>query len=49
MTRVTIELEFDDKKNGYEINDAEVYGYLKELMANDMLVWQEVKLDVESK
>ena len=40
-TTVIIELEFDNKKNGYEITDAEVYKYLKELMRNESLDWRE--------
>jgi len=32
MTKVIIELEFDNHKNNYEVNDSEVYNYLQELM-----------------
>ena len=37
--RVIIELEFDNKKNDYEVNDKEVYEYLKELIYNDCLTY----------
>ena len=37
MTRVIIELEFNNRKNNYEVNDAEVYNYLQELIDNDCL------------
>jgi|AACY02.10.fsa_nt_gi hypothetical protein len=37
MTKVMIELEFDSRKNNYEVNDAEVYNYLQELIDNDCL------------
>ena len=39
MTRVIIELEFDNRKNNYEVNDAEVYNYLQELIDNDCLTY----------
>ena len=31
MTKVIIELEFDNHKNDYELTDAEVINYLKEI------------------
>jgi len=37
MARVIIELEFDNVKNNYEVNDSEVYNYLQELMDNNCL------------
>mgnify|MGYP000067030298 FL=1 len=37
MTKVIIELEFDNHKNNYEVNDAEVINYLQELIDNDCL------------
>ena len=37
MTKVIIELEFDNHKNNYEVKEAEVYNYLQELMDNDCL------------
>jgi len=39
MSKVIIELEFDNRKNNYEVNDAEVYNYLQELIDNDCLGW----------
>ena len=39
MTKVIVELEFDNCKNNYEVNDAEVYNYLQELIDNDCLGW----------
>jgi len=39
MNRVIIELEFDNRKNNYEVNDAEVYNYLQELIDNDCLIY----------
>ena len=37
--KVIIELEFDNHKNNYEVNYAEVYNYLQELIVNDCLGW----------
>ena len=37
--KVIIELEFDNHKNNYEVNYAEVYNYLQELIDNDCLGW----------
>ena len=37
MTKVIIELEFDNHKNNYKVDDAEVYSYLQELMDNKCL------------
>ena len=37
--KVIIELQFDNKKNDYEVNDKEVYEYLKELMYNNSLTY----------
>ena len=37
--KVIIELQFDNKKNDYEVNDKEVYEYLKELMYNKSLTY----------
>ena len=37
--KVIIELEFDNKKNDYEVNDKEVINYLKELIDNDCLTY----------
>ena len=37
--KVIIELQFDNKKNDYEVNDKEVYEYLKELMHNNCLTY----------
>ena len=34
MTKVIIELEFDNNKNDYEVTNAEVINYLKELIDN---------------
>jgi hypothetical protein len=40
MTKVIIELEFDNRKNNYLITDAEVYNYLNELIENDCLSYE---------
>jgi hypothetical protein len=40
MSKVIIELEFDNRKNNYQITDAEVYNYLNELMKNDCLSYE---------
>jgi hypothetical protein len=40
MSKVIIELEFDNRKNNYQITDAEVYNYLNELMENDCLSYE---------
>jgi len=40
MSKVIIELEFDNSKNNYKITDAEVYTYLNELMENDCLSYE---------
>ena len=37
--KVIIELEFDNHKINYEVNYAEVYNYLQELIYNDCLCW----------
>ena len=39
MTKVSIELEFDNHKNNYEVSDAEVINYLQELIDNDCLTY----------
>ena len=39
MKKVIIELEFDNHKNNYEVNDAEVINYLQELIDNDCLTY----------
>ena len=39
MTKVIIELEFDNHKNNYEVKDSEVYNYLQELIDNDCLTY----------
>ena len=39
MTKIIIELEFDNLKNNYEVNDSEVYNYLQELIDNDCLTY----------
>ena len=39
MTKVIIELEFDNHKNDYELTDAEVINDLKELIDNDCLTY----------
>ena len=38
MTKVIIELEFDNHKNDYEVTDAQVINYLQELIDNDCLI-----------
>tara|TARA_R100000353_G_C6434253_1_gene176772 strand:+ start:349 stop:483 length:135 start_codon:yes stop_codon:yes gene_type:complete len=43
--KVVIELEFDNTKNNYEVNDAEVYNYLQELMDNNCLSYEKIKDD----
>ena len=40
MSKVIIELEFDNRKNNYQITDAEVYNYLNELMKNNCLSYE---------
>tara|TARA_R100000231_G_scaffold13312_2_gene14827 strand:- start:954 stop:1100 length:147 start_codon:yes stop_codon:yes gene_type:complete len=40
MSKVIIELEFDNRKNNYQITDAEVYNYLNELIENDCLSYE---------
>ena len=40
MSKVIIELEFDNRKNNYQITDEEVYNYLNELMENDCLSFE---------
>ena len=40
MSKVIIELEFDNRKNNYEITDAEVYNYLNELIENNCLGYE---------
>ena len=37
---VVIYLDFEDIANGYEIDDAEVYNYLYELMEDNSLSWE---------
>ena len=37
MTKVIIELEFDNHKNNYEVDDAEVISYLLDLINSDSL------------
>ena len=37
MTKVIIELEFDNRKNNYEVDDAEVIAYLLDLINSDSL------------
>tara|TARA_B100000941_G_scaffold288773_1_gene266349 strand:- start:1 stop:135 length:135 start_codon:yes stop_codon:yes gene_type:complete len=37
MTKVIIELEFDNHKNNYEVDDAEVIAYLLDLINSDSL------------
>ena len=37
MTKVIIELEFDNRKNNYEVDDAEVISYLLDLINSDSL------------
>tara|TARA_B100000214_G_C23713932_1_gene511093 strand:+ start:506 stop:640 length:135 start_codon:yes stop_codon:yes gene_type:complete len=39
MTKVIIELEFDNHKNNYEVSDAEVINYLQELINNNCLTY----------
>jgi len=39
MTKVIIELEFDNHKNDYKVTDAEVINYLQELINNDCLTY----------
>ena len=39
MTKVIIELEFDNHKNDYQVTDAEVINYLQELIDNDCLTY----------
>ncbi len=43
MTKVIIELEFDNHKNNYEVNDVEVINYLQELIDNDCLSYTKEK------
>ena len=43
MTKVIIELEFDNHKNNYEVSDAEVINYLQELIDNDCLAYVKEK------
>ena len=40
MARVTIVLEFDNKKNNYEVNDKEVYEYLLDLIRSQSLCYE---------
>ena len=39
MTKVIIELEFNNHKNDYEVSDAEVINYLQELIDNHCLTY----------